>query len=120
MRSQGTNVYGSNDGITWALLTERPTGDTNEMETIPVVAEHRGKEFRYLKLQIDEPAPPIDPAYPGIWSVAEFHVFGDRSEVPGDITDVSVASPDAVAGRVTSGDEVNVTFTSAKPISDAR
>ncbi|MFC3493415.1 putative Ig domain-containing protein [Glycomyces rhizosphaerae] len=119
MRSQGTNVYGSNDGITWTLLTERPTGDTNDMENIPVIAEHRGKEFRYLKLQIDDPAPPIDPAYPGIWSIGEFHVFGDRSEVPGDITDVSVASPDALAGRVNAGDEVNVTFTSAKPISDA-
>ncbi|WP_205326096.1 putative Ig domain-containing protein [Glycomyces sp. YM15] len=119
MRSQGTNVYGSNDGITWTLLTERPTGDTNDMENIPVIAEHRGKEFRYLKLQIDDPAPPIDPAYPGIWSVGEFHVFGDRSEVPGDITDVSVASPDALAGRVNAGDVVDVTFTSAKPISDA-
>jgi hypothetical protein len=118
MRSQGTNVYGSNDGITWTLLTERPTGDTNDMETIPVIAEHRGEEFRYLKLQIDDPAPPIDPAYPGIWSIAEFHVFGDRSEVPGDITDVSVASTDALASRVTAGDEVDVTFTSAKPISD--
>lgn len=118
MRSQGTNVYGSNDGITWTLLTERPTGDTNDMETIPVIAEHRDKEFRYLKLQIDEPAPPIDPAYPGIWSVGEFHVFGDRSEVPGDITDVSVASPDALAGRVTAGGDVTVTFTSAKPVSN--
>ncbi|MGX9898723.1 discoidin domain-containing protein [Arthrobacter sp. SA17] len=118
MRSQGTNVYGSNDGITWTLLTERPTGDTNDMETIPVKAEHRGKEFRYVKLQIDEPAPPIDPAYPGIWSIGEFHVFGDRSEVPGDITDVSVASPDALASRVTAGGNVNVTFTSAKPVSN--
>ncbi|MDA1362019.1 putative Ig domain-containing protein [Glycomyces luteolus] len=119
MRSQGTNVYGSNDGITWDLLTERPTGDTNDMENIPVVAEHRGKEYRYLKLQIDDPAPPIDPAYPGIWSIAEFHVFGDRSEVPGDITAVSVSSPDALASRVNAGDDVKVTFTSAKPISDA-
>lgn len=118
MRSQGTNVYGSNDGIIWTLLTERPTGDTNDMETIPVIAEHRGKEFRYLKVQIDEPAPPIDPAYPGIWSIGEFHVFGDRSEVPGDITDVSVASPDALASRVTAGGDVNVTFTSAKPVSN--
>jgi hypothetical protein len=118
MRSQGTNVYGSNDGISWTLLSERPTGDTNDMEAIPVIAEHRGEEFRYFKLQLDEPAPPIDPAYPGIWSVAEFHVFGDRSEVPGDITDVTVTSPDAEAGRVIAGDDVNVTFTSAKPISD--
>ncbi len=119
MRSQGTNVYGSNDGITWVLLSERPTGATNDMETIPVIAEHRGEEFRYLRLQLDEPGPPIDPAYPGIWSVAEFHVFGERSEVPGDITSVSVASPDAEASRVIAGDRIDVTFTSAKPISSA-
>ncbi len=118
MRSQGTNVYGSNDGITWDLLTERPTGDTNEMEKIPVVAEHHGEEYRYLKLQLDEPAPPIDPAYPGIWSVAEFHVFGDRSEVEGDITGVTMASADAVEGRVTNGDTVTVNLLSPTPVSD--
>jgi hypothetical protein len=119
MRSQGTNVYGSNDGITWDLLSERETSATNDMETIPVVAEHRGEQYRYLKLQVDNPGPPIDPAYPGIWSLGTFRIFGERSEVPGDITDVSVASPDALAGRVNAGDQVDVTFTSAKPISDA-
>jgi hypothetical protein len=118
MRSQGTNVYGSNDGSSWSLLTERETGDTNDMETIPVVAEHRGTQFRYLKLQVDNPGPPIDPAYPGLWSLGEFRIFGERSEVPGDITDVSVSSPDALAGKVTAGDEVTVQFTSAKPVSD--
>jgi hypothetical protein len=118
MRSAGTNVYGSNDGITWDLLTERMSSDTNEMETIPVVEEHRGKEFRYLKLQLDEPAPPIDPAYPGIWSFAEFHIFGERSEVPGTITDVAMASADAVDGRVTGGDTVTVNLISPTPVSD--
>ncbi|HEX2143773.1 MAG TPA: discoidin domain-containing protein, partial [Glycomyces sp.] len=118
MRSQGTNVYGSNDGTTWTLLTERESGDTNDMETIPVIAEHRGEQFRYFKLQVDNPGPPIDPAYPGIWSIGEFRVFGERSEVPGDITDVSVASPDALVSKVSAGDQVNVTFTSATPISD--
>ena len=83
MRSQGTNVYGSNDGITWDLLTERETTDTNDMETIPVVAEHRGEEYRYLKLQLDHPGPPHDPSYPGIWCINEFRIFGDRSEVDG-------------------------------------
>ncbi len=118
MRSQGTNVYGSNDGISWTLLTERESSETNDMETIPVVAEHRGEEFRYLKLQVDNPGVPIDPAYPGIWSLGTFRIFGERSEVPGDITDVSVASPDALAGKATAGDEVKVAFTSAKPVSD--
>jgi hypothetical protein len=118
MRSAGTNVYGSNDGVTWDLLTERMSSDTNEMETIPVVEEHRGKEFRYLKLQLDEAAPPIDPAYPGIWSFAEFHVFGERSEVPGTVTDVTMASADAVDGRVTGGDTVTVNLISPTPVSD--
>jgi hypothetical protein len=118
MRSQGTNVYGSNDGISWTLLSERETSETNDMETIPVAAEHRGEEFRYLKLQVDNPGIPIDPAYPGIWSIGTFRVFGERSEVPGDITDVTVTSPDALAGKVTAGDNVTVNFTSAKPISD--
>jgi len=118
MRSQGTNVYGSNDGISWTLLSERETSETNDMETIPVAAEHRGEQFRYLKLQVDNPGIPIDPAYPGIWSIGTFRVLGERTEVPGDITDVTVTSPDALAGKVTAGANVTVNFTSAKPVTD--
>ena len=118
MRSQGTNVYGSNDGITWDLLTERETTNTDDMETIPVVAEHRGEEYRYLKLQLDHPGPPQDPYYPGIWTINEFRIIGDRSEVPGDITGVTMAAPDAVEGRVTNGDTVTVNLLSPTPVSD--
>lgn len=118
MRSQGTNVYGSNDGISWTLLSERETSETNDWETIPVVARHAGGKFRYLKLQVDTPGIPIDPAYPGIWSVGEFRVFGDRSEVAGTITDVSLTSPDALRERVTAGDTVDLAFSSPTPISD--
>jgi hypothetical protein len=118
MRSQGTNVYGSNDGITWALLTERETSETNDWETIPVVAKHAGEKFRYLKLQVDDPGVPIDPAYPGLWSLGEFRIHGDRSEVTGTITDVSLTSPDALRERVTTGDTVKLAFSSPTPISD--
>ncbi len=118
MRSQGTNVYGSNDGITWDLLTERETTNTNDMETIPVVAEHRDDEYRYLKLQLDHPGPPQDPYYPGIWSINELRIIGDRSEVEGDITGVTMASADAVEGRVTNGDTVTVNLLSPTPVSD--
>ena len=118
MRSQGTNVYGSNDGSTWTLLSKRMSGDTNDMETIDVVDDQQGEKFRYFKLQIDEPAPPIDPAYPGIWSVGEFHIFGERSEVPGTVTDVSLSSPDALRERVTAGDTVDLAFSSPTPVSD--
>jgi hypothetical protein len=118
MRSQGTNVYGSDDGNTWTLLTERETSETNDWESIPVVPEHAGEAYRYLKLQVDTPGIPIDPAYPGIWSLGEFRVVGDRSEVEGTITDVSLTSPDALRERVTAGDSVKLAFSSPTPISD--
>ncbi|SDL33894.1 Putative Ig domain-containing protein [Glycomyces sambucus] len=117
-RSQGTNVYGSNDGVAWDLLTEHATTETSRTETIDVVAEHAGEAYRYLKVQLDEPGVPTDPAYPGIWSIGEFRIDGERTEVPGTVDTVTVSSPDALAGRVTAGDTVHVSFASATPITD--
>ena len=118
MRSAGTNVYGSNDGIEWDLLSERPTAEVNSWEHIPVVEEHRGEQYRYFKLQVDEPAPPNDPAYPGIWSVDEFHIMGERTELPGAIDAVSLTSPGALRERVTAGDTAELSFTSDEAIGD--
>ncbi len=118
MRSQGTNVYGSNDGIAWTKLSERVSGDTNDQESIDVVDDQRGKKYRYVKLQVDEPGIPIDPAGPGIWSIGEFRIFGDRSEVPGTVADVSLTSADALRERVTPADTAKLAFSSPKPISD--
>jgi hypothetical protein len=117
-RMEGTNVYGSNDGATWDLLTERATGNTNEWDTLPVVEEHRGQEYRYLKLQVDDPGIATDPAYPGLWCFQRFRIDGVRSEVEGDIDTVSATSPDALASRVTEGDDVTVAFSSPTAISD--
>ncbi|MEU6247965.1 putative Ig domain-containing protein [Glycomyces sp. NPDC047010] len=117
-RMEGTNVYGSTDGVHWDLLTERPAANTNEWDRVDVVDEHRGKQYRYLKAQVDEPGIPTDPAYPGIWSFANLAIDGDRTEVRGDIDTVSVSSPDAVSGRVTEGDAVTVAFTSRTEITD--
>lgn len=117
-RLQGTNVYGSQDGITWDLLTEREARNTNDWENIQVVDEHAGQEYRYLKLQVDHPGVATDPAYPGLWSFSGFRIHGERSEVAGTVTDVSVSSPDALSGRVTSGDSVVVKFSSKTPITD--
>jgi hypothetical protein len=117
-RSEGTNVYGSNDGVLWDPLTERATANDPGMETIEVVGEHADDAYRYLKVQLDEPGVPTDPAYPGIWSIGELRIFGERSEVPGTVTSVSVTSPDDLAGRVTAGDAVTVELAGATPIGD--
>ncbi|SDT06240.1 putative Ig domain-containing protein [Actinoplanes derwentensis] len=115
-RLQGTNVYGSNDGITWDLLTAHETAAVNAWQTIEVVAEHRRDRYRYLKFQVDHPGVPTDPAYPGIWSFSGLKINGMRSEAAGTITAVSITSPAAVAGRVTTGDPVTVAFASPTPI----
>jgi hypothetical protein len=81
-RSEGTNVYGSNDGKEWTLLTVSPnTGDDDEIEYLDVQDSQKDVRWRYLKLQADEPGPPTDPAYPGIWTQADLRIDGARSEI---------------------------------------
>jgi hypothetical protein len=110
-RAEGTNVYGSDDGVTWTLLTEHPNaGRDDEMEHVAVRDEVRDERFRFLKLQVDEPGVPTDPAYPGIWTLAEFRIDGERLEAVGAMDPVSLSSPDAVAGRVVAGHVVELRF----------
>jgi hypothetical protein len=86
-RAEGTNVYGSSDGEAWTLLTEHPNaGEDTEIEQVAVREAERDKEFRYLKLQIDEPGVPTDPAYPAvIWTLADFRIDGERTEAGLDL-----------------------------------
>ena len=117
-RAKGTNVYGSDDNVTWTLLTEHVNaGSDSAMEWVDVKAEVREQAYRFLKLQVDEPGVASDPAFPGIWSLSEFRIDGERIEAVGSLDAVEVSSPDDVAGRVVAGDTAEVTFSGDDAIS---
>jgi len=84
-RTQGINVYGSNDKSGWTLLSSRETTDTCGqnfiMEVIPVVQGQEQQKYRYFMLRVDHPGPPTDPAYPGISSYSELHFYGSRYDL---------------------------------------
>lgn len=91
-RSQGANVYGSNDMSNWTLLTSRETSDTTsrnfEMEVTPVLPGLETAQFRYFMARVDHPGIPTDPAFPGISSYGEFRFHGMRHDLraPLDMT----------------------------------
>ena len=94
-RSQGINVYGSNDASSWTLLTSRETTDTSErnfeMEVIPVLPGLESEKYRYFMIRVDHPGIPTDPAYPGISSYGEFRFHGTRYDLLSPV-DVSASA----------------------------
>ncbi|KRN22090.1 hypothetical protein FC75_GL001924 [Lacticaseibacillus camelliae DSM 22697 = JCM 13995] len=80
-RAQGTNLYGSNDGTTWTKLTTAENQLSNQPQTIQIDPKQAQIAYRYIKIQVDDPGTPTDPAYPGIADYGELHLFGTRAEV---------------------------------------
>jgi hypothetical protein len=117
-RSQGINVYGSNDKSAWTLLTSRETTDTSnrnfEMEVIPVLPGLEDTKFRCFMVRVDHPGPPTDPAYPGISSYGEFHFYATRYDLlaPVDVTArVNIVQSGLTVNRFTQKTTGTVSFT---------
>ena len=117
-RSQGANVYGSNDNANWTLLTSRETSDTTgrnfEMEVIPVIEGQEQQRYRYFMVRVDHAGVPTDPAYPGISSYGEFRFFGTRYDLltPVDLTaSVRIVRSGLTLNRFTSKYTGTVTIT---------
>ncbi len=107
-RSQGINVYGSNDKSTWTLLTSRETSDTSarnfEMEVIPAIPGLEDERYRYFLVRVDHPGIATDPAYPGISSYGEFRFHGTRYDLlaPADVSgNVKMLQSGLTANRFT-------------------
>lgn len=119
-RSQGINVYGSNDNANWTLLTSRETTDTSvrnfEMEVIPVLPGLESERFRYFLVRVDHAGPPTDPAYPGISSYGEFRFHGTRYDLlaPADVSaSVKMLQSGLTLNRFTQKYSGTVTITNA-------
>jgi hypothetical protein len=52
----------------------------------------------------------------GVFEMTEFHIYGERHEIGNQIESASIASEDALAGKVTVGDTVTATLTVRKPV----
>lgn len=116
-RSEGTNIYGSNDQITWQLLSENPSSKTSELESIPVKTAQKTQGYRFIKLQVDQPGAPTDPSYPGIASYSEFRIFGKRREEIDVMQKVSL-SGNGLKEMVQPKDTVTLDFSSTEKLTN--
>ncbi len=116
-RLANSTMYGSNDGVNWTRITPGATAFTQDYNTLDVAPEFIDTQFRYLKVQMIKQLP--DVLYGivrGVFEMTEFHIYGERHEIGNQIASAVITSPDAVAGKVSVGDTVNVAVTTKKAV----
>ncbi|MEQ4209436.1 putative Ig domain-containing protein [Actinopolymorpha sp. B9G3] len=116
-RLANSAVFGSNDGKNWTRLTPEVTQFTQDFNTLDVAKDLKDDQFRYIKVQMLEQLP--DVLYGiirGVFEMTEFHVYGERHEIGNLIKSTSIASDQAVAGRIAMGDSIDVSVTAKEPL----
>lgn len=109
-RIGGAALYGSNDRESWIRLTPGRTVAADDMQELQVSGELRQNQYRFLKLHMND-APTST-----MFELSELRIIGTRHETHNKLASVSVTSPQAVQGRVSTGDTVSVSFTSTEPV----
>ncbi len=116
-RLANSTVYGSNDGKNWTRLTPGVTQFTQDFNTLDVDPALRDAQFRYLKVQLLKPLP--DVLYGivrNLFEMTEFHIYGQRHEIGNLVKSTSITSAQAIAGKIMTGDTVDVSVTAKKPL----
>ncbi|MFD5318851.1 putative Ig domain-containing protein [Streptomyces sp. NPDC127098] len=116
-RLANSTVFGSNDGTNWTRLTPGVTEFTQDFNTLDVAEDLQDDRFRYIKVQMLEQQP--DVLYGivrGVFEMTEFHIYGERHESGNLIEATSIASDQAVGGRIAMGDTVEVSVTAKEPL----
>ncbi|UQZ35537.1 hypothetical protein C2I18_19630 [Paenibacillus sp. PK3_47] len=110
-RIGGAAVYGSDDKENWTRLTPGLTTAVDELQTLEVAAEHQGKQFRFLKLQMIEPSSTM-------FELSELRIYGLRHESHHKLQSVSLSSPQSIQNRVNAGNRVDLAFQSTEQIGE--
>jgi hypothetical protein len=113
-RIGGAALYGSNDREGWIRLTPGHTVAADDMQELQVSAELRQNQYRFLRLHMND-APTST-----MFELSELRIIGTRHETHNKLASVSVTSPQAVQGRVSTGNTVSVSFTSTEPLTDVQ
>ena len=116
-RLANSAVFGSNDGVTWVRLTPGVTAFTQDYNTLDVAKDLQDDQFRYLKIQMIKQLP--DVLYGivrGVFEMTEFHIYGQRHEIGNLVKSTSITSAQAIAGKIMTGDTVDVAVTTKKPL----
>ncbi|MBW4080008.1 LamG-like jellyroll fold domain-containing protein [Paenibacillus sp. S150] len=119
-RIGGTTVFGSNDRENWIQLTPGLTTVMGDMQTLKVKDDLQEEQYRFLKIQMIEPAYDLFPAGNPMLELSEFRIFGERHESINKLSSVSIGSDQSIANRVVTGNVVKLSFQSTEPIQDVQ
>lgn len=119
-RMAGTAVFGSNDGDNWTQLTDE-TKFTEDEQKLQVKQEYQNSQFRFIKIQMIDPQPGFDSNITStMFEVSEFKIFGERYEVPSQLSSVKISSDQSIKNRINRGDTVKLSFISKQKLSDVK